>query len=118
MSNTNNKNKPICVLCHVPLYKAEKEDYQWICSKEKSHKYQLFYEVMSYDNDFSTIYGEEEENQIELSGLEGVGEPLILTADNDNESSKKDNDTSKTDIAVPKYMKDSETTRVVEYHEY
>ena len=41
MSNTN-KNKPMCVLCNVQLYKGEGEDYQWICSKKKFHKYQLF----------------------------------------------------------------------------
>lgn len=109
---------PTCVLCHVSLYKLENEDYQWICPKDKSHKYQLFYEVMSYDNDFSTIYGEDEEDQIELAGLEGVGEPILLTADNDNEFSKEDNnDTSKSDIKIPRYMQDSETTKVIEYTE-
>ena len=72
----------MCVLCHVPLYKAENEDYIWICSKKKSHKYQYLSEVMSYDNDFSTIYGEEEENQIELAGLEGVGESISFICRN------------------------------------
>ena len=38
---------------------------------------------MSYDNALSTIYEEEEENQIELAGLEGVGEPLLLSAEDE-----------------------------------
>jgi hypothetical protein len=108
-------NKPMCVLCHVPLYKLESEDYQWICSKDRSHKYQLFYEVMSYDNDFGTVLGEEEENQIELAGLEGVGEPLLLSA-NDNEF-EDSNDKNNGDIKIPKYMKDSETSKVTYFRE-
>ena len=106
MSNatTKSRNKPMCVLCHVPLYKGEGEDYQWFCPKEKSHKYQIYAEVISYDNEFSTIFGEEEENQIELAGLEGVGEPLLLTASEDE--IKSDNE-SKSDIPIPRYMKPS-----------
>lgn len=112
------KNKPTCVLCHVHLYKSENEDYQWICSKDKSHKYQIYAEVMAYDNEFSTIFGEEEENQIELAGLEGVGEPLLLTSDNDSEFSKEEKESkSKSDIKIPKYMKDSETTTVTYFRE-
>ena len=109
-------NKPMCVLCNVPLYKSENEDYQWFCSKDKSHKYQIFAEVISYDNEFSTIYGEEEENQIQLAGLEGVGEPLLLTADNDNEFSKEE-DPSKSDIKIPPYFKDTSTTKIIDYQE-
>jgi len=137
--NNNNKtkkttrNKPMCVLCHVPLYKSEKEneDYQWICSKNKSHKYQLYYEVMSYESDFGTVLGEEEENQIELAGLEGVGEPALLSSSSSSEQEKDNNDNSmkpeevlnatnnkvKSDIPIPKYFKDSETTKVIEYRE-
>ena len=108
-------NKPMCVLCHVPLYKSENEDYLWICSKEKSHKYQIYAEIISYDNEFSTIFGEEEENQIELAGLDGVGDPLILCAD-DNEFSKEDNE-SKSDIKIPKYFQNSTTTKIIDYRE-
>ena len=82
--------------------------------KRETHKYQIYAEVMSYDNDFSTIYGEEEENNIELAGLEGVGEPILLTSDNDNDSEfeREEDNTSKSDIKIPKYMQDSETSKV------
>ena len=98
------------------VYKSESEDYMWICSNQRAHKYQIYAEVMAYDNQFSTIYGEEEENQIELAGLEGVGNPILLSADNDNEFSKED-DTSKSDIKKPKYMKDSDNTTVTYFRE-
>ena len=121
MSNTttNNKNKPMCVLCSVPLYKSESEDYMWICTNQRAHKYQIYAEVMAYDNRFATIYDEEEENQIELAGLEGKGNPILLSADNDdyNEFSKEDNTSNKSDIKIPQYMRDSDITKVVEYKE-
>jgi hypothetical protein len=110
---TKSRHKPMCVICQVPLYKGENEDYQWICPKDKSHKYQIFAEVMSYDNNFSTIFSEEEENQIQLAGLEGVGEPLLLTEDEFKEESHN----KPGSIPIPKYFKDSETTKVTEYHE-
>ena len=113
---TNNiKNKPTCVLCHVPLNKLEKEEYIWVCPKDKNHKYQLYYEVMSYDNDFGTILGEEEESQIELAGLEGVGEPVIVTGSYDYNFKEKEKESK--DIPIPKYMKDSPTTKVTHYRE-
>ena len=107
-------NKPICVLCNVPLYKLETEDYQWICTKNKAHRYQIYAEVISYDNEFSTIFSEEEENQIELAGLDGVGEPMLLSAQNEFKT-KEDLDPGS--IKRPKYLMDSETT-TVEYHEH
>ena len=119
MSNTI-KNKPMCVLCNVSLYKAENEGYQWICSKDRAHRYQIYAEVMAYDNDFSTIYEEEEENQIELAGLEGVGEPILLSAVEDRimESEQVLNENKpKSDIKIPDYMK-SKNGVTVEYKEY
>jgi hypothetical protein len=107
-------NKPMCVLCNVPLYKGT-EDYQWICTKDKAHKYQFYAEVMAYDNEFSTIFSEEEENEIELAGLDGVGEPILLCGEDNFK--REENDPKKFDIKIPKYFKDSETTKVTEYHE-
>jgi hypothetical protein len=43
---------------------------------------------------------------------DGVG--LLVAED---EFSKEDNDTSKLDIKIPKYMKDSETTTVTYFRE-
>ena len=44
---------------------------------------------------------------------EGVG--LLVAAE--DEFSNEDNDTSKSDIAVPKYMQDSETSKVTYFRE-
>ena len=125
MNNNNNKsNKPMCVLCNVPLYKMKEDQFQWRCPNQECRKvYQLYYEVMAYESDFSTIYGEEEENSLELAGLEGVGEPILLVAkDNDNDNDNEEEvittkTKTKSDIPIPKYMKDSEITEVVEYRE-
>lgn len=108
-------NKPMCVLCNVPLYKLENEDYQWICTKDKAHKYQIYAEVISYDNEFSTIYSEEEENEIELAGLEGVNEPMLLSGA--DELKREEDNKNRSDIKIPKYMTDTETTKVTYYRE-
>ncbi len=116
---TKTKIKPMCVICHVPLNKLETDDYLWLCPKDRSHKYQLFYEVMSYENDFSTIYSEEEENEIELAGLEGVGDPVLFSSTDDTIMKPEpiNANKSKSDIKIPKYMQDSETTKVTYYRE-
>lgn len=114
-------NKPQCVLCHVPLSKLENDDYLWICPKDRAHKYQIYAEVMSYDNDFSTIFSEEKENQIELAGLEGVGDPVLMTSTNEDNLMKPEPinaNKSKSDIKIPKYMQNNATTKVIDYREY
>jgi hypothetical protein len=108
----NKRNKPMCVLCHVPLYKSENEDYQWICTKEKSHKYQIYHEIMAYESDFSSIYNEEE-NNLELEGLEGVGGPQLLVADDDFDEDIEEDDS----IPIPDYMKPGPGKTLVEYRE-
>jgi len=114
-------NKPMCFLCKAPLYKAENDEYQYICTKDKAHKYQIYAEVMSYDNKFSTIYNEEEENQLELAVLEGAGSPIRMVANDSNLDSNLSildrEKGSKSDIKRPKYMLDSDKTKVIEYRE-
>lgn len=121
MSDNNNKrkNKPMCVLCHVPLYKMEEEGIQFRCSK--CHKvYQLYYEVMAYESDFETIYNEEEDS-LELEGLEGSqSSPALVVLEKDNYDNEYDSNkgpTTRSDIPVPKYMQDSGTVKVVEFKE-
>jgi len=113
-------NKPTCVLCHVPLSKLDNDDYLWICAKDRAHKYQIYAEVMSYDNNFSTTFSEEEENQIELAGLEGVGDPVLMTSNNEDNLMKPksvlNENTIKSDIKIPDYMK-SRNGVTVEYRE-
>ena len=123
INNNNNKtrNKLMCVLCHVPLYKMEEEGIQFRCSKCRK-VYQLYYEVMAYESDFETIYNEEEDS-LELEGLEGSqSSPALVVADNDNVFDDDDeyndnNPTTRSDITIPKYMKNSDTVKVVEFKE-
>jgi len=123
MSNNNNnnktRNKPMCVLCHVPLYKME-EDYQWRCPNQKCRKvYQLYYEVMAYESDFQSIYNEEEDN-LEHEGLEGSqSSPALVVADNefDEYDSNNKNPTTRSDITIPDYMKPGPGQRLVEFKE-
>lgn len=118
-NNNNNRNKPMCVLCHVPLYKMEEEGIQFRCNKCRK-VYQLYYEVMAYESDFETIYNEEEDS-LELEGLEGSqSSPALVVADNDNvfdDEYNNKNPTTRSNIAIPKYMKNSDTVKVVEFKE-
>ena len=119
ITTKTNNSKPTCVLCHVPLNKLENEEYLWLCPKDKNHKYQLYYEVMAYDSDFGTILGEEEESQIELAGLEGVSQPIIITGSYDFTKPAQilGENKIKSDIPIPAYLKDSSTTKVIDYQE-
>ena len=106
--NNKNRNKPMCVLCHVPLYKMEEEGIQFRCNKCRK-VYQLYYEVMAYESDFETIYNEEEDS-LELEGLEGSqSSPALVVADNDNvfddDEYNNKNPTTRSDIPIPNYFK-------------
>jgi hypothetical protein len=124
-NNNNNNNikrhKPICVLCHIPLNKmgeGDGEEFLFRCSK--CHKiYQLYYEVMAYESDFGSIY-QEEEDSLELEGLEGSQSSpalVVLEKDEYNDNNNNNKPTTRSDIALPKYMQDSQTTKVIEYNE-
>jgi hypothetical protein len=115
---TNNKKKPIptCVLCK---YKLEQiEEYLYKCSNPKCKKeYTLFYEVMAYDDSVGTAY-DEEANTLELEGLAGAAGPRLEVENDYDYFDKEDNEDDKPgSIPIPKYMKNSETTKVIEYRE-
>jgi hypothetical protein len=103
----NKVQKLFCVLCNnekIQLECFNIEENRWKCPRCK--------------NDYQLGFGEivPSEDILESSHEEGENEGAILLTAEDELS--KEDDTSKSDIAVPKYMKDSETTRVVEYREY
>ena len=99
----------------------EEEGIQFRCNKCRK-VYQLYYEVMAYESNFETIYNEEEDS-LKLEGLEGSqSSPALVVADNDNVFDDDDeynnkNPTTRSDIAIPKYMQDSSTVKVVEFKE-
>ena len=75
---------------------------------------------MSYENDFSTIYNEEEENEIELAGLEGVGDAVLFSSTEDNTLKAEpvlNVNKSQSNIKRPKYIQNSETPTVTYYKE-
>ena len=79
----NDIRKVICVLCHVSLSYIKKEDnpYRFRCSSY--HKInQLYYEVMAYESDRESII-DDEQNTMELEGLEGVSGPNLLVLEDE-----------------------------------
>lgn len=112
----NDIRKAICVLCHISLSHIKKEDnpYQFRCLSY--HKInQLYYEVMAYESDRESII-DNEQNTIELEGLEGVRSPNYLVLE-DELDFDKDIEKEENKLPISKYMKNSDTREVVEYHE-
>ncbi len=108
-SKRNNKNKAIfCVLCSnekIQLECINPEENRYKCPRCKN-TYQPNFEIMPQEDILESSHDEDDEDSIGL-----------LVAE--EEFSKEDNDTStnKSDIAVPKYMKDSETSTVTFFRE-
>jgi hypothetical protein len=101
-----------CVICKDS--KLEQIDSNVLKCKICHNKYVLGYEILKHEDEITDPYSDDPD--IELSGLEGIGEPLLLTTDDDFKSDNN-NDSTKTDIKIPKYFQDSETTKITDYHE-
>ena len=114
---SNNNKKPIarCVLCKYKLKQIEEQEYSYKCSNpECKREYTLFYEIMAYDDDVGTAY-DDESATLELEGLAGGSGPrLLVEKDFDDDDEEYE---TKSDIPIPKYFKDSPTTKVIEYRE-
>lgn len=112
---TNEKSKALCVICNIHLDKID--DIVFLCSKCK-RKYIGEYEIMSFENDVGTPY-DDVSSTIELEGIGGASSPIMETKKENNEYlSILDSEKHKTtDIKIPKYMQNSETTKVIEYDE-
>jgi hypothetical protein len=122
---TKKKSIPKCVICKINLEQIDEEDdYLFKCPNPKCKKeYTLFYEVMAYDDDVGTAYDEESET-LELEGLAGAsGSRLEVKEDElefpsiDEEMEEEYETREGGKIPIPKYMRDSQTTKVIEYRE-
>ena len=101
-SRKRNRNKTIfCVLCNndkVQLECINPEENRYRCPRCKN-TYQLGFEILPSEDILESSHESDEEDSVGL-----------LVAE--DEFSREEDDTSKSDIAVPKYMQDSETTKV------
>lgn len=104
-SKRNNKNKPIfCVLCNnekIQLECINPEENRYKCPRCKNF-YQVGFEILPQDD------------ILESSHEEGEG-PILMSAE--YEITSEDHTPNKSDINIPQYMKNSDTTRVIEYEE-
>ena len=113
---------PKCVICHIELDNPSTNVF--ICPNCK-REYILDYEILAYDEEIGTAH-DDEAATIELEGIAAMSRPILESADyKDKEGNDDDNESSviqrekksKSDIKIPKYMKNSDTTKVIGYHE-
>lgn len=110
------KQKILCVLCKIPLNCISPDDeLRYKCPRCKN-TYQLRYEILEHEDDFESSH---ENEDVELSGIDDNSNNVgLLTADNeldfDEDIKEKEEEGS---IQIPKYMQNSDTTEVIEYHE-
>jgi hypothetical protein len=104
-SKRNKKQKILCVLCFpkVQLDCINPEENRYKCPRCKN-TYQLGFEILPSEDILESSHELEEEDSVGL-----------LVAE--DEFSKEDKEESKSDIAVPKYMQNSETSKVIYYLE-
>ena len=107
-SRKRNNIKLFCVLCNnekIELTLINPEENRYRCGRCKN-TYQPNFEIMPQEDILESSHSEEDEEE---TGL--------LFAAEDEFKSEDNNDTSKSDIAVPKYMQDSETNKVTYFRE-
>jgi len=127
VNSRNKKQKIFCVLCRKNnnddsnskiqldcISPPGEQQLQYRCPRCKN-TYQLGYEILEHEDDFESSHADEAAD-IELSGLQSAGSVAGLLTATDDEF-KSDNNyynksSSKSDIKIPKYMQDSETTKV------
>jgi hypothetical protein len=115
----NKKQKILCVIDKVQLNQIEPLVYK--CPKCKN-TYQLWYEILEHEDDIESSH-EDEADIIELSGLDSDSVGLLIKENEldfptlDQEQEQHESDNKKGKIPIPKYFKDSETTKVIEYRE-
>jgi hypothetical protein len=122
----NKKQKIFCVLCYPKIeldcisepVEDTTEQLRYKCPRCKN-TYQLGYEIIEHEDVLESVH--EDEDNIELSGLESSDSPGLLIKDNELDFPTLDQEykeeSRKNKIPVPKYFKDSVTTKVIEYHE-
>lgn len=114
---------PQCVLCHINLDEISENKFQCpTCKRE----YIGEFEIMSFSNTIGTAH-DSEQDTIELEGIAAIGTPKIATVKqykddpysrNVLEEEKRMSTKGKgSDIPIPKYMQNSDTTKVIDYEE-
>ena len=129
-SSSNRRNKKLkifCVLCFpkvqlkciISTPPEDGEELRYKCPRCKN-TYQLGYEILEHEDDIVSSH-EDEADDIELTGLESDSGVGLLTKDNELDFPSLDEqyyeDKERGKIPIPKYMKDSVTTKVIEYNE-
>lgn len=115
----NKKQKILCVIDKVQLNQIEPRIYK--CPKCKN-TYQLGYEILEHEDDIEFSH-EDEADIIELSGLDSSDSVGLLTKDHEldfptlDQEMEKESSNTKGKIPIPKYFKDSETTKIIKYNE-
>lgn len=113
--------KPYCVTCPNKLKLEQIDDFMFICPRCRK-SYNLYYEVMAYEDELETSH-EDEAQMIETAGISSAG-PLMEFIDDNSENLQKmveqdleEESRRKGNIPIPKYMKDSEGSTVTYYNE-
>lgn len=110
-SSTRKRRKINCVLCFpkVELNCVNPDEQKWKCPRCKND-----YQLLESGGDII----QEEDELISSHEQNDEGPVLIYAEDNNMQVESVLNDNKpKSDIKIPKYMQDSETSKV-EYHEY
>jgi phage FluMu protein Com len=128
-SRRNKKQKIFCVLCYPKiqldciseLVEEENKGGQQLrykCPRCKN-TYQLGYEIIEHEDILESSH--EDDDNIELSGLESIGSSGLLIKDNELEfpslDEEHEEESRKNKIPIPKYFKGSETTKIIKYNE-
>lgn len=112
---------PICVLCHIDLEQVSTNIFK--CSMCK-REYIGEYEIMAYSDQIGTAH-DDSADILELEGVAAIGQPKIATVKQYKDDPYSHNvleDEKKkagkgSDIPIPKYMQNSDTTKVIDYEE-
>ena len=111
-SKSNNRRKINCVICYpkIQLELVNEEEFRYKCPRCKND-----YQIL--DNNEGDIIQEED---ILESSHDSEEDPVLVTADYTDTIKPEhilNSHKPKSDIKIPWYMKDSETTKVTHYRE-
>ncbi len=98
--SSKRKQKILCVLCKIELDCFNPSENRYRCHRCRN-TYQLGFEILPQEDELESSHS----NELD----EGVG---LLSAEDEFHDSVEEEK-----IKRPKYMQDSDTTKVIEYHE-
>ena len=85
-SKKRDTRKILCVICKVQLQYVAERTFK---CPQCHNKYFLDIEILKNDDVLESVHQHE---NIELKGIQGINEPVLLTADSDNDFSSETND--------------------------